>query len=79
MLALKGKCASLCDNFKRLEVVTKRVFLAKNDAMVSYFVLHTDLVSSFGGCMAQASYFDTARRLSSFLAKKTRFVTTSNR
>ena len=27
--------------------------------------------------MAQASYFDTARRLASFLAKKTRFVTTS--
>ena len=27
--------------------------------------------------MAQASYFDTARRLASFLAKKPRFVTTS--
>ena len=28
--------------------------------------------------MAQASYFDTARRPVSFLAKKARFVTTSN-
>eukprot|EP01043_Picozoa_sp_COSAG02_P057894 COSAG02_NODE_7111_length_3179_cov_2.701299_3_plen_102_part_00 len=28
--------------------------------------------------MAQASYLDTARRLASFLAKKARFVTTSN-
>mgnify|MGYP006879105252 CR=1 FL=1 len=46
--------------------------------LVSYFVLHTGLVSSFGGCMAQASYFDTARRPVSFLAKKARFVTTSN-
>ena len=45
--------------------------------LVSYFVLHTGLVSSFGGCMAQASYFDTARRPVSFLAKKARFVTTS--
>ena len=45
--------------------------------LVSFLVLHTGLVSSFGGCMAQASYFDTARRLASFLAKKTRFVTTS--
>ena len=37
----------------------------------------TGLVSSFGGCMAQASYFDTARRPVSFLAKKARFVKTS--
>ena len=44
---------------------------------VSYFSTHTGQVSSFGGCMAQASYFDTARRLASFLAKKPRFVTTS--
>ena len=29
--------------------------------------------------LAQASNFDTARHLASFLAKKTRFVTTSNR
>ena len=35
------------------------------------------LLASFGGCMAQASYFDTARRPVSFLAKKARFVTTS--
>ena len=31
------------------------------------------------GAMALVSYLDTARRLASFLAKKTRFVTTSNR
>ena len=45
--------------------------------LVSYLVLHTGQASSFGGCMAQASYFDTARRLASFLAGKARFVTTS--
>ena len=45
--------------------------------LVSYFSIHTGQASSFGGCMAQASYLDTARRLASFLAKKARFVTTS--
>ena len=45
--------------------------------LVSYLILHTGQASSFGGCMAQASYLDTARRLASFLAKKARFVTTS--
>ena len=45
--------------------------------LVSYFSIHTDQASSFGGCMAQASYLDTGRRLASFLAKKSRFVTTS--
>eukprot|EP01043_Picozoa_sp_COSAG02_P043896 COSAG02_NODE_3863_length_6129_cov_2.692869_5_plen_53_part_01 len=35
--------------------------------LASYFSIHTDQASSFGGCMAQASYFDTARRLASFL------------
>ena len=39
--------------------------------------MHGDLVSYFGGRMALVSYFDTARRLASFLAKKARFVTTS--
>ena len=52
-------------------------YFRKHTDLVSYLVLHTGLVSSFGGCMAQASYFDTARRLASFLAKKARFVTTS--
>ena len=59
--------------------------VAKNEGLAqltnlagTYLVLHTGLVSYFGGCMAQASYFDTARRLASFLAKKPRFVTTSN-
>ena len=41
-------------------------------------VLHTGQASSFGGCMALVSYLDTARRPVSFLAKKARFVTTSN-
>ena len=45
---------------------------------VSYLVLHTGQASSFGGCMALVSYLDTARRPVSFLAKKPRFVTTSN-
>ncbi len=45
--------------------------------VVSYFSRHTAQASSFGGCMAQASYFDTARRLASVLAQKARFVTTS--
>ena len=62
-------------------------FLHRNDEvssfrqcgrMVSYLYCITYLVSSFGGCMAQASHFDTARRPVSFLAKKARFVTTSN-
>ena len=35
-------------------------------------------VSSFGGCMAQVSYFNTARRPVPFLAKNARFVTTFN-
>eukprot|EP01043_Picozoa_sp_COSAG02_P026151 COSAG02_NODE_1498_length_12281_cov_14.846741_7_plen_86_part_00 len=46
--------------------------------LVSYLVLHTGQASSFGGCMALVSYLDTARRPVSFLAKKARFVTTSN-
>ena len=49
-----------------------------NGDLVSFLVLHAGQASSFGGCMAQASYFDTARRPVSFLAKKARFVTTSN-
>ena len=44
--------------------------------LVSYFSMHTGQVSSFGGCMAQVSYLDTARRPVSLLAKKPRFVTT---
>ena len=44
----------------------------------SYFVLHTGQASSFGGCMTLVSYLDTARRSVSLLAKKARFVTTSN-
>ena len=46
--------------------------------LVSYFSIHAGQASSFGGCMALVSYFDTARRPVSFLAKKPRFVTTSN-
>ena len=46
--------------------------------LVPYFVLHTGMASSFGGCMAQASDLNAARRLVSFLAKTARFVTTSN-
>ena len=30
-------------------------------------LIHTGQASSFGGCMAQVSYFDTARRPVSFL------------
>ena len=45
---------------------------------VSYFSMHTGLVSLFGRCMAQVSFFPTGRRSVSFLAGKTRFVTTSN-
>ena len=46
--------------------------------LVSVFGMHTGLVSSFGGCVVQVSYLDTARRPVSFLLKKARFVTTSN-
>ena len=53
-------------------------YLGIHGGLVSYFSIHTGQASSFGGCMAQASYLDTARRLASFLAKKARFVTTSN-
>ena len=53
-------------------------YFRKHTGLVSYFSTHTDQASSFGGCMALVSYLDTARRPVSFLAKKARFVTTSN-
>jgi hypothetical protein len=53
-------------------------YFRKHTGLVSYFSTHTDQASSFGGCMALVSYLDPSRCRVSFLAKKARFVTTSN-